>query len=304
VRPLPPSAASAPAPAWRVATARTDAASAVGTEDTADFDAVVVVNGHYAEANLPEDVDGWAAFPGAQLHSHSYRSPGPFAGQAVVVVGASNSGDDISREIATAASRVYLCARAWPPAADGSGQPASEAEARIVRRPMLSALSPDGRATFADGSASDGPVDAVVYCTGYRYRFPFLEGAGNLGVTSGEQVRAFRPPAVEGSAAQRCFTNPVPPRLAASGRRRPLAPPALCTPAVRATAVSPRLPAGTGAVAIVHWDPLEGTWLASGEARGRRRCCPPPPPMAPAQAARTDCSAASLPLSLRSSPFR
>ena len=92
------------------------AAAAAGSEAStaADYDAVVVVNGHYAEANLPEGLDGWAAFPGAQLHSHSYRSPAPFAGQSVVVVGASNSGDDISRELATVAARVYLCARAGP----------------------------------------------------------------------------------------------------------------------------------------------------------------------------------------------
>eukprot|EP00879_Flechtneria_rotunda_P014489 GHRR01015140.1.p1 GENE.GHRR01015140.1~~GHRR01015140.1.p1 ORF type:complete len:242 (+),score=85.93 GHRR01015140.1:1122-1847(+) len=56
-----------------------------------EFDAVVVANGHYNEPNLPvvEGADSWS---GLQLHSHNYRIPEQFAGQTVVVVGASNSG--------------------------------------------------------------------------------------------------------------------------------------------------------------------------------------------------------------------
>eukprot|EP00879_Flechtneria_rotunda_P011205 GHRR01011703.1.p1 GENE.GHRR01011703.1~~GHRR01011703.1.p1 ORF type:complete len:302 (+),score=95.18 GHRR01011703.1:176-1081(+) len=58
---------------------------------TQEFDAVVVANGHYNEPNLPvvEGADSWS---GLQLHSHNYRIPEQFAGQTVVVVGASNSG--------------------------------------------------------------------------------------------------------------------------------------------------------------------------------------------------------------------
>ena len=40
------------------------------------------------------------------MHTHSYREPSPFAGQRVVVVGASASGEDISREIARVAKKV------------------------------------------------------------------------------------------------------------------------------------------------------------------------------------------------------
>lgn len=55
------------------------------------FDAVVVCNGHYSEPNLP-DVPGADTWPGLQMHSHNYRVPEQFAGQVVVIVGASNSG--------------------------------------------------------------------------------------------------------------------------------------------------------------------------------------------------------------------
>jgi len=51
-------------------------------------------------------VAGAEEFPGTVMHTHSYREPSPFAGQRVVVVGASASGVDISREIATVAKKV------------------------------------------------------------------------------------------------------------------------------------------------------------------------------------------------------
>ncbi len=72
---------------------------------TQEFDALLVCNGHYTEARWPE-VAGQAAFPGRISHSHNYREPGSYAGQRVVCVGASASGTDISREIASVADQV------------------------------------------------------------------------------------------------------------------------------------------------------------------------------------------------------
>ena len=46
------------------------------------------------------------------MHTHSYREPSLFAGQRVVVVGASASGEDISREIARFAKKVRLTSSA------------------------------------------------------------------------------------------------------------------------------------------------------------------------------------------------
>ena len=66
------------------------------------FDALVVCNGHYSVPRTPA-VAGAGAFPGRQMHSHSYRDAAPFAGQTVVVVGAAASGEDISREVADVA---------------------------------------------------------------------------------------------------------------------------------------------------------------------------------------------------------
>ena len=79
-----------------------------------DFNAVVICNGHYSEPNLPEPLARDAvSFPGLKLHSHNYRDAEPFKDMRVLVVGASNSGEDISREVASVAARVHLAARSW-----------------------------------------------------------------------------------------------------------------------------------------------------------------------------------------------
>ncbi|KAF5834854.1 hypothetical protein DUNSADRAFT_8355 [Dunaliella salina] len=135
-----------------------------------EFDALVVCNGHYTEPNLPE-VPGMDVSPVFQMHSHNYRSPDQFKGQVVLVVGNSNSGDDISKELSAVAKTVHLCARAYTarsPPPPGSMFP------NVIRRPMVSGLTEDGRALFPDGLEEH--IDAVVYCTGYRYAFPFLPG--------------------------------------------------------------------------------------------------------------------------------
>lgn len=77
----------------------------VSTSGGEVFDAVVVCNGHYSDPRRPE-IPGMGEFPGRLLHSHSYRQNTPFAGMTVVVIGASASGEDISREIALVADKV------------------------------------------------------------------------------------------------------------------------------------------------------------------------------------------------------
>jgi hypothetical protein len=60
-------------------------------ETTEVYDAVVSCIGNYFEPNLP-DVDGIAACPLEQMHSHNYRSSQPFQDKIVLVVGAAFSG--------------------------------------------------------------------------------------------------------------------------------------------------------------------------------------------------------------------
>lgn len=175
-------------PRWELKVEEIKSSSSGGNEDggkggshySETFDALVVCNGHYSATNVPR-VPGADAFPGELLHSHNYREPGRFAGLRVLVVGASNSGEDLCREIASVADSVFLSARSWKNSAwaDDAAAAASAPfgpRGNIERRGMVSALRGDGSADFEAGARAER-LDAVVFATGYRYDFPFLRGS-------------------------------------------------------------------------------------------------------------------------------
>ncbi|MEU7719531.1 flavin-containing monooxygenase [Streptomyces tibetensis] len=77
-------------------------------------DAVVVATGRCHTPNLPH-WPGRSAFTGTLLHSAHYRSPAPYRGQHVLVVGAGNSGTEIASVLAGAgAERVWISIRTPP----------------------------------------------------------------------------------------------------------------------------------------------------------------------------------------------
>ncbi|KAF8650499.1 hypothetical protein HU200_063867 [Digitaria exilis] len=136
-------------------------------EEEEEFDAVVVCNGHYTEPRIA-DIPGVDSWPGKQMHSHSYRVPEPFRDEVVVIIGAKNSGGDISREIAGVAKEVPMVNRA---------SPASTCERlpgyhNLWLRSMVERADPDGSVVFRDGSSVRAHV--ILHCTGYKYSFPFL----------------------------------------------------------------------------------------------------------------------------------
>ena len=82
------------------------------------------------------------------------------------------AGEEIARQIANVALHVYHSARAWD-------KPQNELQTRpnLQRVPMLARLGSNGSADFSGGISADS-VDAVVYCTGYQYTYPFLKRTG------------------------------------------------------------------------------------------------------------------------------
>ncbi|MFH0515598.1 flavin-containing monooxygenase [Streptomyces sp. M41] len=77
-------------------------------------DAVVVATGRCHAPHIP-DWPGRTAFTGTLLHSARYRSPAPYRGQHVLVVGAGNSGTEIAGVLAGAgAARVQISIRTPP----------------------------------------------------------------------------------------------------------------------------------------------------------------------------------------------
>ena len=134
------------------------------------FDAIVVANGHYSKPRSARFL-GADVFPAKQMHSSTYKEPSVFTNQNVVLIGAQASGEDISRDIATKAKSVYLSAKTWQNAEWGSNPNISE---NLFRKPNVKALLENGSVEFEDGSVVEN-VDAIVYCIGYEYDFPFLD---------------------------------------------------------------------------------------------------------------------------------
>lgn len=96
---------------------------------------VVVATGYLHTPVLP-DWPGSASFPGEVLHSSAYRSPRPFAGKRVLVVGAGSSGLEIAHDLATGgAAKVWLSVRTPPnvmPRTGPGGRPND-----VVSRPLF-----------------------------------------------------------------------------------------------------------------------------------------------------------------------
>ncbi|XP_051193267.1 flavin-containing monooxygenase FMO GS-OX-like 8 [Lolium perenne] len=156
-----------------------------GTDDDAQdevFDAVVVATGHYSQPVLPR-IQGMEEWGRRQLHSHSYRTPEPFQGETVVVVGCGDSGKDIALDLCQVAREVHLTANSS--SAEEATTPAMSrmlaSHGDVLRlHPRTRRLHADGRVEFADGSSV--LADTVIYCTGYGYSFPFLDTGGAVAV--------------------------------------------------------------------------------------------------------------------------
>lgn len=158
--------------------------------------AVVSATGTWGAPVVP-DIAGRGDFHGVQLHSAHYRSPQPFAGGRVVVVGGGNSGAQILAEVSEVAETIWvtLADPVFLPD-DVDGRVLFErASARILgaadrasnttlgdivmvppvrrarERGVLTAVRPFARMTGSGVVWRDGtetPVDAVIWCTGFR----------------------------------------------------------------------------------------------------------------------------------------
>ncbi|KAL6880331.1 hypothetical protein ACP4OV_011896 [Aristida adscensionis] len=183
---------------WQVRSVRVEPGS--GEEVAVDeevFDAVVVANGHYSQPRLPA-IDGMEQWRRRQLHSHSYRVPEPFRGEVVVLVGSGDSGMDIALDLCGVAKEVHLTARSVEAAMSTpamSRMLANHGELRL--RPQIDRVCEDGRVVFAGGGCV--VADAVIYCTGYTYSFPFLDTGGVVTVDDNRVGQLFKhafPPAL------------------------------------------------------------------------------------------------------------
>ena len=155
---------------------------------TQEYDAVVVANGHYSVPNLPDikGIQEWdKANPGTIAHSKFYQTPAGYANKKVLVVGNSASGVDIAKQIGAVAKHPVLNSTR-------SNSPLSfDATWKRNVQEIVEFLSPScsNRAIrFKDGSV-ETEVDAILFCTGYYYSFPFLSSLQPKLIDTGERVQ-------------------------------------------------------------------------------------------------------------------
>ncbi|KAI0015327.1 hypothetical protein F4780DRAFT_773617 [Xylariomycetidae sp. FL0641] len=192
---------------------------------TAAYDAVVLATGHYNEPWIPpssplgtadkarqclQDLRAFAAaHPGAALHAKQYRTPETFKNQKVVVVGAGPSGLDIAAQIARACQGpLLLSAHRADAVGDESRAHLAAAGVRVVgeiRRFLVAergvVFAPARRGDVEgerEGEAEEEEeeervetdVDAVLFCTGYVYAFPFPSLEASLAASSSSAAAA------------------------------------------------------------------------------------------------------------------
>ncbi|SPO04324.1 related to flavin-containing monooxygenase [Cephalotrichum gorgonifer] len=172
----PPTATAGRSPPWKLTLRQYDPLRKADVWWEETFDAVVLANGHYSVPYVPrvKGLDEYIQrFPGRVTHSKPYRSPLPYSGKKVLVIGNSASGIDITKELLGSAQLPVYQSRRSKSRWDGDTAPDG-----IEWKPIIEEYRSDGRIVFADGTYLDD-VDHVIYCTGYLPSFPFWNEKAN-----------------------------------------------------------------------------------------------------------------------------
>ena len=132
------------------------------TDET--FDHVVVASGHFSTPNVPE-FPGFDTFNGRILHAHDFRDAREFADKDILIIGTSYSAEDIGSQCWKYGCKSVTVSHRTAPM--GYDWPDTWEEVPLLERVEKKT------AHFRDGSSKE--VDAILLCTGYLHRFPFME---------------------------------------------------------------------------------------------------------------------------------
>lgn len=122
-------------------------------------------NRHFSQPYMPE-IKGLDTFSGPVIHSHDYRNPDPFMSKTVMIIGAGPSGTDIAIDVSYHAKRVFL--------SGGEGKIESKLPENVKVCGVIEKIESSGRIILESGAAIER-VDALIVCTGYHYKFDFLD---------------------------------------------------------------------------------------------------------------------------------
>ncbi|EJD42264.1 FAD/NAD(P)-binding domain-containing protein [Auricularia subglabra TFB-10046 SS5] len=156
---------------------------------TEQFDAVLVATGNYDSAHTP-DIPGLPAwtgrFPRNIYHSREYRHPSSVQGKDVLIVGASVSAAEISRDIAPYVRSFSVSVRDRDRSGIDARRSVRRLAANITRIPEIKSFPDvdgassvrDARVTLVNGTVISG-FDHIIFATGFRRSNPFLAGFHN-----------------------------------------------------------------------------------------------------------------------------
>lgn len=149
------------------------------------YDAVVVATGHYSQPFIP-DLENLRefreAYPSIVSHSCDYRSPMPFRDKKTIVVGNGPSGIDIAFQInRLSPGKTILSVRTPTP-------PPRLAYVGCTEVPEIGEFLVNERGIRFEDGRVEKDIDTVIFCTGYRYDYPFLPDLRPKLVTTGHGV--------------------------------------------------------------------------------------------------------------------
>ncbi|KAL4931342.1 uncharacterized protein BDV17DRAFT_297116 [Aspergillus undulatus] len=146
---------------------------ASGNISTAQFDVVLVANGHHNESHLPAipGLEEWnRMYPKSIIHSSLYRRVQSFTDENVIVVGQSTSGTDIANQVSQVSRQPLLISeRTTKPSQTTTGATSPN------HHPEITLLDASNKSIhFANGHI-EADVDNIIFGTGYHFSVLFFK---------------------------------------------------------------------------------------------------------------------------------